>query len=156
MKSVTKAVLLSFAIIAVIAVSLTIYINYYSTPHFDFAPIQRNATSLTQQDVELVLGKHFKRLRRVRQIPPTIKQSFTNVTDVPFRMSDPGGPMSTDDLTSGAPSTRLIFTGLADNSAILLYEQGGFVDYEVLMILSFSDHGSAWVVSLDHNVKDLD
>jgi hypothetical protein len=155
LKSVSTLLSVS-VVVVVIAVSITIYINYYSISHFDFAPIQRNADSLSQQEVETILSKRFKRIRRVRQIPPTVKQSFTNVTGVPFAMSDPGGPMSTDDLTSGAPSRRFIFVGLADNSAILVYEEGSFVDYEMVMVLSFSDRGSAWAASPDHYVRDID
>lgn len=156
MKSVTKVTLLSLAIVAIIAVSATIYIDYYSMPQFDFAPIQRNATLLTQQDVETILNKHFKAIRRTRQIPPTIKQSFTNVATDLFDMGDPGGPMSSDGITPGVSTRRLVFAALADNAAILVYEQGGFINVEVIVVLSFAEHEGVWAAVLKSDVKNLD
>lgn len=160
MKSVTKAILLSFAMVAFIAISIAIYINYYSVPHFDFAPIQRNATSLTQPDVEAILRKHFKTLRRSRQIPPTVKQSFTNVLGPPFDMGGRGGLVSDIFDTSGSPPQRLNFAAVADNAAILVFKvnDGGppTFDIVIVMIFCFGDHPGAWGAVLKSDAKNLD
>jgi hypothetical protein len=88
-------------------------------------------------------------VRRERQIPDSIKQSFTNVTGLPFDMNDPGDPMSTDYIIPGVPTRQLVFAGVGDDSAVIVYEQGGYANRPSVVAFSWIAGGSAWWAFLD-------
>jgi hypothetical protein len=87
-------------------------------------------------------------------VPLALKQSFTNLTGLPFDMNDPGRPMSTDYIISGVPSRRLVFAGVGDNVAVILYEQGGYVDTLNATVFSYVNGGGAWGAILDNRSVD--
>jgi hypothetical protein len=71
-------------------------------------------------------------------------------------MVDPGRPMSTDYMIPGVPSRRLVFAGIGNNVAVLVYEQGGFGDTTNALVFSYVDDGGVWEATLnDHAVDDL-
>jgi hypothetical protein len=150
-----KQILLAALTLVLITVSITVFMQSYSVPRFDVTPIQKNSPALSQQEVEGLLAKQFKIIWRVRQVPQAIKQSFSNVAGFPFRFADPGEPMSNDDMSSGGPSRRLVFVGLGDRVAVLVYEQGGFVNSFIAVIFSYVDRGSAWAATSYSAVRDI-
>jgi len=82
-------------------------------------------------------------------VPPALKQSFTNFTGLPFDLNDPGERIGTDSVIPGVPSRRLVFAAVGDNSAVLVYEQGGRAT--MLNAIVFSDvNGGAWRAILDN------
>jgi|ERR1700733_2583603 len=144
--------------VAIVAVSIAVYINYYSVPKFDFAPIPGSSHPLALQDVESILRKHFKTIRRIRQIPPTIEQSFSNLTGAPFDMGDPGGPLAPNGSVSDLPHRRLIFFAFTDNAAILAYEQSTSrtIPVELVAVLYFVDPEGAWFAELKSDANNLE
>lgn len=69
-------------------------------------------------------------------------------------MVNPGETMSTDYILSGVPNKRLVFAALNKNSAIIVYEQGGFANTLRATILDFKDLKS-WDTTLDHRIRNL-
>jgi hypothetical protein len=69
-------------------------------------------------------------------------------------MVDPGSPMSTADIIPGVPSRRLIFAGVGDDVAVLVYEQGGYVNAINATVFSYVNGGAAWGATLDHDSVD--
>jgi hypothetical protein len=115
-------------------------------PTLDFGPIPRGAPVLTRSEIENLLADRYTVIRHVRQVPLVLKESFTNVTGLPFDMNNPGDPMSTD-LIIHAPSRQLIFGAVGKRSAILVYEQGSFASSPCAVI--FSRTGAAVWIAID-------
>jgi len=103
--------------------------------------------------VESLLGSHFVVVRRVRQVPPTLKQSFINFTGLPFDLNDPGERIGTDFVVPGVPSRRLVFAAVGDNSAVLVYEQGGYATTLNAAVFSYANGGAWWAI-LDNRTVD--
>jgi hypothetical protein len=155
LKSPLTAIALTM-VVAIAAVSIALYVKHNSAPRFDFNPIQKNSSSLSQPDVESVVSKQFKTVRRLHQVPRAIKQSFANVEGVPFDMANPDELMSTDGMIPGAPMRRLVFAGLADNAAVLVFDYGGFSTARVVMVFSFVGQGGVWEATLHRDILNID
>jgi hypothetical protein len=151
----SNQILLLTIIFGSISVSIAGFIHSYSMPHFDAVPIQKQSTPLAQQDVEDLLGKKFKMIWRVRQVPLAIKQSFSNLTGIPFDLADPGERLGSDDLADGGYPRCLAFVGLSDNLAVLVYQQGGFVSTDIAVVFSFVDNGHAWAASFAYRIRNI-
>jgi len=158
--------IIGVAILAVVAIGLVYRSNVLPTDaSFDFKPVPKHAPTLNQADIEKVLGPsdletqlgphRFRTFRRARQVPPTVKQSFTNLTGLPFDMGDPHGPMSSDDMTSGAPLRRLVFLAINADSAVLVYKQGGFAGTLDVVVFWYGDGGRDWGATLDKRVENI-
>jgi hypothetical protein len=91
----------------------------------------------------------------VGQVPPILKQSFTNFTGLPFDMNDPGGRIGTDFVIPGVSSRRLVFAALGGNSAVLVYEQGGFATTLNATVFSYVDGGAWRAILLNRPVDNL-
>ncbi|MHB8755862.1 MAG: hypothetical protein ACYC92_13045 [Candidatus Acidiferrales bacterium] len=155
MKLDTKRMLLGAVILAVIVVGTVALVNLRSVPTLNVTPVQKNAPTLNEADVEKLLKvEHFRVVRRVRQVPSAVKQSFANFTGLPFDMADPGKPISSDVITS-APLRRLVFAGVSDDSAVLVYEQGGYVGTLNAVVFWYGDGGRAWRAVLDAPADDV-
>jgi hypothetical protein len=75
---------------------------------------------------------------------------------VKFDMVNPGDTMSSDYIIEGVPNKRLVFAALNKESAIVVYERGGYANFQCATILDFRDR-SAWGWTLNnHNVKNMD
>jgi hypothetical protein len=61
----------------------------------------------------------------------------------PLDMADPGQEMSSDDLTQGFPTRRLLLCGFSRSAGFLLYQQGGFVSTLQLVVFDFG-RSRAW------------
>jgi hypothetical protein len=124
-----------------------------SVPSLDFGPIPRGAPVLARSEIENLLADHYTVIRHVRQVPLVLKESFSNVTGLPFDMNNPGDPMSTDVIIQ-APSRQLIFGAVGRRSAILVYEQGSFASSPCAVIFSRTG-AAAWIAIDDYMPKDV-
>lgn len=147
----SKGILLG--IIAVVAASgfIAWSIHSRSIPEFNVSPVPKNSPTLNQADVEKILGvEKFRVFRRVRQVPIAVKESFSNFTGFPFDLVDPWQAIGTDDMSLGKSSRRLVFLGLSDDSAVLVYEQGGFANAFITLVFWFGDTGQGWGATLEY------
>ena len=149
MKRICLVVLTALALIA----GSSWFISTRRVPSLDFGPIPKGAPVLAWSEIENLLADHYTVVRHVRQIPPVLKESFSNVTNLPFDMNNPGDPMSTDAIID-APSRQLIFGAVSKRSAILVYEQGSFASSPCAVI--FSRTGAvAWIAIEDYMPRDI-
>jgi hypothetical protein len=143
-------------IIAVAVVATVWAVRSRSTPVFNVQPVPKNAATLNDTDIEKLLGvDQFHVVRRVGQVPIAVRQSFSNFTDLPFDMADPGEVINSDAIVPGRLSRRLVFLGLSDDSAVLLYEQGGYVGTCNVVVFWFESGGRDWGATLNDVPKDL-
>jgi hypothetical protein len=129
------------------------FITARRVPSLDFGPIPKGAPVLAQSEIENLLADHYTVIRHVGQAPLTLKESFSNVTGLPFDMNNPGDPMSTDFITH-APSRQLIFGAVSRQSAILDYEQGSFASFPCAVIFSRTG-AAAWIAIDDYMPRDI-
>ena len=129
------------------------FIGARRVPRLDFGPIPKGAPVLAKSEIENLLADHYTVIRHVRQVPLVLKESFSNVTSLPFDMNNPGDPMSTD-VVIHAPSRQLIFGAVGKQSAILVYEQGSFASFPCAVIFSRTG-AAAWIAIDDYRPKDV-
>jgi hypothetical protein len=148
----TRLFVLTVLFVALIAGSGW-FIATRRVPSLDFGPIPKGAPVLAQSEMENLLADHYTVVRHVRQVPLVLKESFSNVTNLPFDMNNPGDPMSTDAVIH-APSRQLIFGAVGKQSAILVYEQGSFASFPCAVIFSRTG-AAAWIAIDDYRPKDV-
>ncbi len=142
--------------IAAAALATAVYRQGAPAPPLKVSPTQKDARFLTQNEVERLLGSQLQVVRRVDQVPPALRQSFSNLANVSFEMVNPGRPMSTDYIIPGVPSRRLVFAGIGKDVAVLVYEQGGYADTLNAAVFSYITGGGAWIATLNgRSVNDL-
>ena len=146
-------IVVSSALLLTLIASGAWFIGTLKVPTLDFDPIPKSAPVLTQSEIEDLLADHYTIVRHVRQIPPVLKEAFSNVTGLPFDMNNPGDPMSTDAIIH-APSRQLIFAAVGKQSAILVYEQGSFASFPCAVVFSRTG-AAAWIAIHDHRPKDV-
>jgi hypothetical protein len=130
--------------------------NRYSTPAFRVTPLTEWAGTLSTADVQRIVQGDFRIVRRVQQIPTAVRQGFTLLSHDQFSMANPGHEMSTDMILPGVPNKRLVFAGIGTDTAVLVFEQGGFVGKVHATVLAYSPRGGTWGAMLDdYNVTDL-
>jgi len=126
-------------------------------------PIPRNAPSIPAPVLSQLVNADFKVVTDLRYVPSAVKDSFCNIEQcnymgVKFDMVNPGDTMSTDYIIERVPNKRLVFAALNKESAIVVYERGGFLTFRRATILDFRD-GSAWASTLNNpnvrNMRDL-
>jgi hypothetical protein len=146
----TKPVLLGIMAVIAIAAVIAWSVRSRSIPKVevnlgsDFNPVPKNAPTLNGADIEKILGvEQFRLIRHVSQVPPVVKESFANFTELPFDLADPGEEISSDMIIPGKSSRRLVFLGLSGDSALLFYEQGGFAGTFNAVILGSGTEGAA-------------
>ena len=143
----------SAALFLVLAVGALCFLNALRPLSFEFGPLPKSAPTLARTEIERLLSERYRLVRHVRQIPPALRESFTNVTGLPFDMNNPGDPMSTDAVIH-APSRQLIFAGTSSQSAVVVYEQGSFVSFPCAVVLS-KDGGAVWIAIDDYAPTDI-
>jgi hypothetical protein len=141
--------------IAATAFAVTSYSPQTPAPASNVSPIQKNARILATNEVESLLESQFVVLRKVGQVPPALKQSFTNFTGLPFDLNDPGERIGTDFVIPGVTSRRLVFAALGDNSAVLVYEQGGYATVLNVTVFSYVNGGAWRAILLNRPVDDV-
>jgi hypothetical protein len=151
MQPMSKQILLGIIGVVAVAVAIGWSAHSRSIPKFNVKPVPKNAPTLNEVDVVKVLGADkFCLFRRVSQVPAAVKDSFSNFTGLPFDLADPGEEISSDLIIPGKSSRRLVFWGLGDDSAVLLYEQGGYVGVSNAVVFRFEEGGRGWGATLDH------
>jgi hypothetical protein len=148
----TRLFVLASLFVALIAGSAW-FITARRVPSLDFGPIPKGAPVLAWSEIETLLADHYTVVRHVRQVPLVLKDSFSNVTSLPFDMNNPGDPMSTDAIID-APSRQLIFGAVGKQSAILVYEQGSFASFPCAVIFSRTG-AAAWIAIEDYMPTDI-
>jgi hypothetical protein len=119
----------------------------------DFGPIPRGAPTLTEPDIKRLLADRYTVARHVRQLPHALRDSFSNITGLPFDMNNPGNPLSTDAIIH-APSRQLIFAAASKRSAVIVYEQGSFASFPCAVIVSKTG-AATWIAITDYVPTDL-
>jgi hypothetical protein len=118
------------AIVLILIVGIILFVHTRSTPRtFNVQPLPKSPRTLTATDVERLLGRDFQLIRDVRQIPTVVRQDFSTLAAEPFQMVNAGQEMSTDMIIPGVPNKRLVFAAVSDDTAVLVYELGGYVEH---------------------------
>lgn len=144
------------AVLIVIAVATSMWLARSKMPPFNFPPVPKNAPTLNQADIEKILGvEQLHLIRSTRRIPACVKQSFTNFTGFSFDMADPGDPISSDAIVPGRPTRRLAFAAISDESAIVVYEQGGYVGTFNVVVFWYGEGGRDWGATLGSPVSSV-
>jgi hypothetical protein len=131
------------------------YVHSYP-PDFEVKLLPKAARILATSEVEQILAGEFRHFRDVRQVPNAVQQAFSTLRDEPFAMVNPGKDMSTDMIYPGLPNKRLVFLALADDKAVLVYEQGAFSNFYCATVFWYGESGGFWGASLeDHSVYDV-
>jgi hypothetical protein len=126
----------------------------------DIAPISKGAPRISVSVLRQLTSEDFTVVTDLRYLPSQVKKSFCNVEDcnyhdTKFDMVNPGERMSTDYILPGVPNKRLVFAGLNNDCAIIVYELGGYVPFLRAAILDFRD-GQAWDTTLNsYSIKNL-
>jgi hypothetical protein len=117
------------------------------------APIAKGAPRIPASALGPLTSADFMVVTNLRYLPSRVKESFCNVEDcdyvgIKFDMVNPGETMSTDYILPGVPNKRLVFAALNKDSAIVVYEKGGYANLLRTTILDFRD-GRAWDTTLN-------
>ncbi len=155
----SKPIRVTILVLVLIAIALVVLHH----PHdqrilirVNLEPVPKGAPNLNQADIEKMLGvERFQIVRRVRDVPVAVQKSFTNLTSFPFEMADPGKNMMDDVIVPGLPARRLVFAGISDDSAFVVYEQGGYVDTLEAVFFWFELGGRNWGTILTVSVNDV-
>jgi len=123
-------------------------------------PVPPNGSTLNGTDIEKIFGEEFRVIHRVNRVPPVVMKSFVNFAQLPFDLENPGEEISSDVLIPGKSSRRLVFLAVSSNSAVLLYEQGGFANSFNAVVFWFGAEGRGWGATLErgplpHDVLSL-
>jgi hypothetical protein len=143
------------AVLIVLAVSaaLTLAVLDFSEvrPVIAYPALASNSPALNASEVEQLLSQQFNLRRNVSQLPPQLKESFSNLAHQPFAMANPGEPFSTDLVILGLPNKGLVFAAISESAAVLVYWQGAYVTRLNVVIFDFNRKKS-WVGALDDDV----
>lgn len=146
---------LDYLLILTIAVAVIFALFYHPLPPIPYkaSPIQVHPSILTSEEVDAILRKDFTVVRRVEQIPPTVRADYTIVTNETFFMANPRERMNIDFIEEWIPNTRLVFAGIGADKEVLVYEQGGIANTLNAMIV---DHRTEalWARQTEHNLKE--
>src|ERR1700730_1557742 len=123
-----------------------------NTPLAHEVPLQKDSATMSLAQLDKLMRENFVILTDVRKLPESVKSSFCNIekcnfVGVKFDMVNPGEAMSTDYIIPGVPNKQLRFAALNGNSAIVLYEWGGYADQECVTVFDFREH-TLWGASL--------
>jgi hypothetical protein len=149
-----SGLLIAVGAILILLIVALIYVRN-TPPHFKVQPIPNDSPTLTTASVEMLLNSNFRVVRRVQQIPNVVKESFAALSGRPFAMVNPNQDMSTDMMLPGVPNKRLVFLGLSDQTAVIVFEQGGFASSLDAVVFSYARGGGTWTVTIDNPVQDI-
>jgi hypothetical protein len=148
----TKLILASLTVVALVAAVIAGSVRHRVEVNLppDVNPVPQNAATLNGADVEKVLGvEKFRVTRCVKEVPPVVMKSFSNFSQHPFDLANPGEEISSDALIPGRSSRRLVFLAISDDSAVLFYEQGGFYSTFNAVVFWFGSGGHGWGGTLE-------
>lgn len=157
MSRVSKGILLCGAVVLV-AVGVVLLVRFQNTPlTFSVQQLPNTAPFLMTADVENLLGREFRIIRRVQQVPNVMKQDFSSLTNLPFEMVNPGQEMSTDNILPNVPNKRLVFAAFSDDTAVLVFEVGAFANSLHAVVFWYGKGGGKWGAMLNgYSVHDID
>jgi hypothetical protein len=151
-----RIVIATSAALILLVVSLAVHRSHYAAPTFDVPPLPQGARTLNIAEVEKILFADFTLIRRVQQIPAAVRADYTAVANEPFEMVNPGQRRSTDAITPGVPNKELVFAGISDNNAVLIFKRGGLFDTTNVAVFSHRGTGGLWTARIDDNtVQDI-
>ena len=111
---------------------------------------------LTDSVAEQTLSKDYQNVYKFRSIPDSVKHSISVINGGEVAMVDPGEEMSTDAILPGVPNNRLIFAGIRNDAAMVIFEHGAFVGSLHAVVISCSGTPSEWAAIIkDRDVKDI-
>ena len=144
------------ASVLILIVGIILFVHTRRTPlTFNVQPLPKSPRTLTATDVERLLGRDFQLIRDVRQIPTVVRQDFSTLAAEPFQMVNTGQEMSTDMIIPGVPNKRLVFAAVSNDTAVLVYELGGYVGTLHAMVFCHANGGGGWKAMLDEPVHDI-
>ena len=133
-------------------------------PSFHAAPVLRTR-ALSDAEAADILNRSFKVVQKVRRLPAAVKQSISVAWGLPFNLVDPDD--RTDDdapppnvPNPNAPDRKMAFAGVADpEAAFMVYEVGGFVDSNEVVVIRFGNDAALWCASFPdfppHDLSEL-
>lgn len=140
--------------------------------------ISRSPRLLSNKEVEDLVSGEFRIVSKIQEIPAVVKDSFINFVDwgaegrfavleqskkaealktyhLSLDMADPGQRMNQDFIEPGVPNRRLVLCGYSESAAIVLYEQGGYVETKRLVVFKFGQNPGAWQAVLRDETASL-
>ena len=142
--------------ISVLAAFAALYLTRDAAPPFKATPLLKDAPRLTIAEVEELLRANFTVFHTVEEIPRAVRLDYTALTGNKFEMVDPGHARSTDAIIPGLPNKELVFVGLADQSAVLIFRRGGIADTINVVVFSHKGNGGMWGARIDdYSVRDI-
>jgi hypothetical protein len=126
----------------------------------DTSPIPKGAPRTSASVLRQLTSADFSVVMDLRYLPSRVKESFCNVEacnygGTKFDMVNPDETMSTDYILPGVPNKRLVFAALNRDSAIVVYERGGYANLLRTTILDFRD-GKTWDTTLNsYSIRNL-
>jgi hypothetical protein len=157
MSRVSKGILLCSAVVFVLVGAILLVRVQNTPPTFSVQQLPGSVPILAAADVEDLLGREFRVVRNVRQIPSVVKQDFLSLTNRPFEMVNPGQEMSTDDILPNVPNERLVFAAFSDDTAVLVFEVGAFANSLHAVVFWYAKGGGRWGAMLNgYSVHDID
>jgi hypothetical protein len=146
----------SLAVLSLLAVFALFNRAQKTVPPFNAAPLPKGTRTLTAAEAEDILAANFSVIRRVQQIPASVKGDYTALAGEPFEMVNPGQTMSTDLIISGVPNKKLVLVGLADQTAVLIFVQGGYASTINAAVFSHRENVGVWGAMIeDYSVHDI-
>jgi hypothetical protein len=131
------------------------YTRYFNVSPFNEPPLGTASRTLTDSEVQSLLAQNFQIVRRVRQVPASVKQSWENVVHLPFDMNNPGDTLSGDLIIPGVPSRQLMFAGIGQSVAFLVWKQGAYADTFHLAVFSYNVNGGKWAARLNRPLENI-
>ena len=131
------------------------YPRYFKVPPFNEPPLGTTSRTLSLTEVQGLLAQNYQIVRRTRQVPPAVKQSWENTVHLPFDMNNPGDTLSGDLIIPGVPSRQLMFAGISDRVAFVVWKQGAYADTFHVAVFSYRPNGGKWIARLNGPLQDL-
>jgi hypothetical protein len=135
---------------------------------------------LNDVEIQAIQVQKLQVVYTVQQIPDVVRDSFVNFVDwgvegtlskletrprlqsvkrplASLEMANPDERMNEDVIEPGIPNRRLVLCAFSETSALVLYQQGGYVGTERLVIFSFGKSSGAWAATLvDYKTGSLE
>lgn len=138
-----------------LALLATFYRTHDVAPTFKVPALPESAPRLTTLEAEKILDGNFKIFRKVQQIPAAVKRDYSAVTHQSLWMVNAGEPVSTDAIIPGVPNKELVLVGLADQSAVLIFNEFGLTGRVRVMVFSHQGNAGVWEATLENKGDDV-
>jgi hypothetical protein len=151
-----RVVVSALGALGLLAAISAFYLIHDSAPPFKAKPLSSDTPRLAITEVQEILHADFTEFHTVAEIPRTVRLDYTALTGNNFEMVDPGHARSTDVIIPGLPNKELVFVGLADQNAVLVFRRGGIADTINVAVFSHKRDGGMWGARVgDYSVHDI-